>query len=271
MAEMHTTSKKDPASLADPATGGRSLPTVSVSPPPPDNRVLARLPPSDRALLAPHLQLVILQPGLQHRALAPDDVYFPHDGLVSLLVAMPNGETMETASAGRGGAVCPIVETDCGDGLLGVVAPGAVRASRVAAARLQPILRRSEALSRGLAACREALLLQLRQNAACAGLHSVEQRLARWLLEAADRSGSDLIPVTQDEVAQRLGVRRTTVTLIASGFQEIRAIRWGRSRVHILDHARLSPEACTCYAVLRERIGSLLPADPPFPEAIART
>jgi CRP-like cAMP-binding protein len=228
-----------------------------------DNRVLASLPSAELALLARHLHVVALQPGavLQHQDHPLDYVYFPHDGLVSLLAMTTNGETVEAASLGRSGAVCPIHKSDLRDSFLTAVAHGAVRASRMAASQLPVAQRECEAFDRALRACREALLLQLRQNVVCGGLHPVEQRLSRWLLESADRLESDVIPIpaTQEHVAQRLGVRRTTVTLLASKLQDAGAIRWGRSRVEILDRRRLEPMACGCYAALRERVDALLP------------
>jgi CRP-like cAMP-binding protein len=231
------------------------------------NRVLASLPRADLALLARHLHVVSLSPGtvLQHQDHPLDYVYFPHDGLVSLLAMTPNGDTVEAASVGCGGAVCPVLEASVGEGFLTAVALGAMRASRLAAAQLQIAQQESEALNRALRACREALLLQLRQNIVCGGLHPVEQRLARWLLEAADRLESDATPIlaTQEHVAQRLGVRRTTVTLLASKLQDAGAIRWGRSRVEVLDRVRLESAACSCYASLRERLNRRRPADSP--------
>src|SRR5262249_14444914 len=113
-----------------------------------------------------------------------------------------------------------------------------------------------------LAACREALVLQLQQSAVCGGLHPVEHRLPRWLLEAADRMGSFVIPATQEDVAQRLGVRRTTVTLLASKLPGIDATRWGRSRIEIRNRSRLEAAACSCYAVLRNRVNSLFAMHP---------
>jgi CRP-like cAMP-binding protein len=177
------------------------------------------------------------------------------------------GQTIETASVGRGGAVCPLLKSDAHEGFLTAIAQVSMRVSRIAAAQLQSAQRESEALSRALRACREGLLLQLRQNIVCDGLHSVEHRLARWLLEAADRLEADVEPiqVTQEHVAQCLGVRRTTITLVASKLQDVGAIRWGRSRVEIVDRAVLEPMACSCYAALRERTTSLFPADPAIP------
>jgi CRP-like cAMP-binding protein len=230
-----------------------------------DNRVLAGLPPADLALLTRHLHVVTLQPGavLQHQDHPLDYVFFPHEGLVSLLATTPDGGTIEAASVGRGGAICPLHESELHDGFLAAVAQASMRVSRIAATQLQTAQAECEALDRALRLCREALLLQLRQNLVCGGLHAVEQRLSRWLLEAADRLESDVMPITatQEHVAQRLGVRRTTVTLLASRLQETGAIRWGRARVEILDRKRLESTACSCYAALRERVSSLGPAD----------
>jgi CRP-like cAMP-binding protein len=209
------------------------------------NRVLAGLPPSDYALLAPSLRRVTLPPGVhrhQH-GLPLDHVYFPHDGVMLLLAITPEGRTIEMASAGRQGAVGPITRSDASNGL--VVAIGTQHASQISTARLQAVAAESEAVNRALSACREALLLQVQQNLLCSGLHSLEQRISRWLLETAHQLESLTIPVTQAIVAQCLGVRRTSVTLVARKLQEIGAVRWGRSRVEILDHARLEPEACS--------------------------
>ncbi len=227
-----------------------------------DNRVLASLPEADLALVARHLHVVLLKPGtvLEREGDPLEHVYFPHEGLVSLLAITPEGQTIEAASVGRGGAVCPLLDSDGSANFLSAAPFGALRASRIAAARLQALERESEALGRALAACREELLLQLRQRIVCSGLHSVEQRLARWLLDTADRleAGVMPIPVTQEEVGERLGVRRTSVTLLATTLQDAGAIRWRRSRVEIIDRARLEQMACCCYAALRERTRALL-------------
>src|SRR5262249_38364265 len=186
------------------------------------------------ALLSRHLHVIALQPGavLQHQDHPLEYIYFPHEGLVSLLAMTPNGETVEAASAGRAGAVCPILKTDLRDSFLTAVAHGAMRVSRMAVTHLPGAQRECEAFDRALRLCREALLLQLRQNIVCGGLHPVEQRLSRWLLEAADRLESNLIPIlaTQEHVAQRLGVRRTTLTPLASQLQDTGGSRWGGPR-----------------------------------------
>lgn len=226
------------------------------------NRVLASLPERDFALVAAHLHVVSVPAGavLQHQDDPVEYLYFPHDGLVSLLAMTPEGQSMKAASIGRGGAKCPILDTDA-ENLFSAVSLAPLHVSRLAATQLQALQRESDAFCQALSACREALLFQFRQNIVCSGLHSVEHRLPRWLLETADRLEAMLIPVTQDEVAQRLGVRRTTVTLLASSLQDAGTIRWGRSRVEILDRARLEVMACGCYVALRERTSALLPSN----------
>jgi CRP-like cAMP-binding protein len=231
-----------------------------------ENHVLAGLPEEELSAIRRHLQLVSLPPGtpLQHHDFGLDHVYFPHQGVISLLAVTPNGETIETASTGRAGALCPILATEQLDNLIGTIASGPVLASRIALGRLQAVLGDTKALGRALEACREALLLQLRQNLVCNGRHSVELRLARWLLETADRLEAEVIPATQEHVSQRLGVRRTTVTLLASKLQDIGAIRWGRSRIDILDRRRLGSMTCTCYDALGDKTRTLLsPGRPP--------
>jgi CRP-like cAMP-binding protein len=244
------------------ADGGLALPGTRVGTRRLENRVLAGLPQDDLARLARHIDVVSLpaSAALQDQNVGIDHLYFPHYGVISLLAMTDNGETIELASAGRGGAMCRIHASAPGDGLLLAIAPGPLRASRIHASRVSAALAESAALARALTACREALLLQLRQNLVCCGLHPVEHRLARWLLETAERSESELIPATQEQVAQRLGVRRTTVTLLASKLQDVGAIRWGRAKVQVLDRARLETMACGCHTALRERERGLLPA-----------
>lgn len=235
-----------------------------------ENRVLAGLPQAELAVLSRHLHAVPLQSGmvLQHQDRPPDFLYFPHDGLVSLLAMSPNGGTIAVATVGRAGAVCPNLESDLSDGFLTAVAESPTRATRMAVTSLPGARQECRMFARALGICSEVLLLQMRQSVVCGGLHTVEHRLARWLLEAADRLESDVIPIraTQEQVARRLGIRRTTVTLLASRLQGAGAIRWGRSRIDILDRRRLEPAACGCYAALRERVNALLP--PPHAVAV---
>jgi len=226
-----------------------------------ENRMLASLPASELAPLMRHLQVVALQPGavLHHQDHPLDYVYFPHDGLVSLLATTPDGATIEAASVGRSGAVCPVHRSDVDDCFLTAVTQSAMRASRMPAAHLQTFQTECVTLDGALRAWREALLLQMRQNIVCGGLHAVEHRLSRWLLEAADRLESDVLPIlaTQEHVAQRLGVRRTTVTLVAGRLEAAGMIKCRRGHMQIISHEQLERGSCECYGHGRTYMATL--------------
>ncbi len=236
-----------------------------------ENHLLASLPQRDIALLAPDLKPISVRSGtvLQLQAYPIEYVYFPHEGLVSLHAATDDGRMVQAASVGRAGAVCPVLKSGVREGLLTAVALTAMSISRIAMGKIIVAQQESQAINRALRACRQALLLQLRQSLVCDGLHLGEQRVARWILETADRLESDTlpIPVTQEYVAHCLGVRRTTVTLLVRALQDVEAIRWSRSRVEILDRARIEAKACSCYTALRERMRKLLPVDSASPRS----
>jgi CRP-like cAMP-binding protein len=103
------------------------------------------------------------------------------------------------------------------------------------------------------------LLAQVQQSAACNALHEAEARFCRWLLQSRDRSDSDVVPITQEFVAQMLGVRRTTVTLVAQSLQDAGLLRYRRGQIEILDRDTLEARACECYGVVRRAIEQYLP------------
>jgi CRP-like cAMP-binding protein len=110
----------------------------------------------------------------------------------------------------------------------------------------------------------ETLWVEAQQNAACNAIHDGSSRLCRWLLQCADRTGSDQVPLTQEFLAEMLGVRRTTVTLLAQELQRHGILRYTRGRITILDRAALEASACECYEVIRKRSSvavSLPPSD----------
>jgi CRP-like cAMP-binding protein len=103
------------------------------------------------------------------------------------------------------------------------------------------------------------LLAQVQQTAGCNALHRAEERLARWLLQTRDRVDSDRIPLTQEFLSQMLGVRRTTVTLLAKGLQREGLIRYRRGRVEIINRNGLEQAACECYHIIQQRTDQALP------------
>jgi len=222
-----------------------------------ENRLLASLPLSDMARLSSHLHVTSIEPGavLQLQGHPTEYVYFPHEGLVSLLATTSDGQMIQAASVGRAGAICPVRKLDVHEGFLTAIALTGMQVSRIDLKTINEAQQERETIREALRGCREEVLFQLRQNIVCCGVHSAKHRLSRWMLETADRLGRNVttIPVGQGVVGQCLGVRRTTITLMARNLRERGAIRWGRSRVEIMDRALLESMVCPCYAALRER------------------
>lgn len=228
------------------------------------NRLLAAMAPRDYALLAPYLADVLLERGamLQDMGERSGYVYFPHTGTVGLLCATPQQQLVETASIGREGAVgMPFGHAAAlGQRYRAMVQmPGT--AARLSAARFAEAVAESETL-RDLVAAQYALLLrQTQQNVVCGALHVVRARICRFLAHARDRCGSDTLPLTQEGIAQALGVQRTTVTLVLGTLQEEGAIRTMRGRILVRDAAGIAAQACACYPLVRD-LGNELTAAP---------
>jgi CRP-like cAMP-binding protein len=226
------------------------------------NRLLASLPADDFSLLAPHLVTVDLDRGrlLYDPGDRIETVYFPHDGVISLMTLMENGAAIESATIGSEGAL----------GLHAAVAPRTsmsraivqtpVKASRIGAHHLHEAWERSVRLRELVERHSEALFGHALQSVGCNALHSVEARFCRWLLACHDRISTDTIALTQEFLADMLGVQRTTVTAVARGLQEKGVIRYRRGVVDIIDRASLEALACECYDVIRRNYERLMPA-----------
>jgi CRP-like cAMP-binding protein len=226
------------------------------------NRLLAALPDDALALLEPDLRQLTLPQGVVcYGAGEPiDQVYFPHTGMISQLVTTGDGDMVETASIGREGGV----GLQCGFGprlsftRALVQIPG--KFSTISAARFEYAVSRNAALRDLILRYTETLWAEAQQNVACNAIHDGSSRLCRWLLQCADRIGSDQLLLTQEFLAEMLGVRRTTVTLLAQELQKRGILRYSRGRITILDRATLETCACECYGVakqdtLSQRIG----------------
>jgi CRP-like cAMP-binding protein len=178
-------------------------------------------------------------------------VYFPVSGVVSLVIKMTNAADVEVMTIGNEGVVgIPAilgVTSSTMEGLCQI--PG--RVLKVPAKVVLEEMRRTTSLNRLLLRYSEAVMIQLAQHAACNRTHSMEQRCARWLLMARDRVESDEFPLTQQFLAEMLGVRRATVTVIAGALQKAGVINYSRGRIHIVNRRGLESVACECYAVVR--------------------
>lgn len=226
------------------------------------NRLLAALPSAALRELAPHVRSVALERG---RVLFEpgDDVettHLPcHSTMVSLLLVTQDGREVEAASIGREGAAGGIVSAGHKPayGRAVVQIPGPSLA--VATEQLEAAKRRHPAISDLFSRYADALLAQVMQSVVCNALHPVEQRAARWLLSTHDRAGEDIIRLTQQGLAEMLGVQRTTVSGVAKALEHRGLIRQHHGHVEIVDREGLEGACCECYAAVDAHYRTLLP------------
>ncbi len=225
------------------------------------NRLLAALTSEDHSLLAPHLQKLSFELGalLQEAGNPVEHVYFPHAGMVSLLAVMSDGQGIETATVGSEGVVGAISGFGARRNFTRAVVQAPLVASRISNVHFRAALLISEPLRNLMASYNEVLLAQVQQTAACNALHTMESRLARWLLQTRDRVESDVLPLTQEFLSQMLGVQRTTVTLVARQLEQAGVIQTRRGRIVVLDRKGLEDVACECYAIVRDQMRGALP------------
>ena len=226
-----------------------------VSPPLPKNKLLAALSPDDFARLAPALDIIPLPlKQVLHKSGEPiASVYFPGGGFVSIVTVLQNGEMVEVATIGREGMIgaSAIVNGD--------PPPSAtmVQAETDTCYEMPVDIFRQEMDRHGrfyqlMTRYSQALVGVIMQSTACNAVHSVEQRLARWLLLAHDRVGRDDFPLTQEFVAMMLGASRPTVTVVAGTLQKAGLITYHRGHLTIVDRERLEAASCECYRTATE-------------------
>ena len=226
------------------------------------NSLLEALPAGDAALVAAHLVQVELERGrlLYDPGDPIDYVYFPHDGVISLMTLMENGAAIESTTIGPEGALGLMAAVAPRQSLSRAIVQTPLRAARITAERLHEAWEKSPALRHLVDRHTEALYGHAIQSVACNALHSVEARFCRWLLTCHDRISSDTIALTQEFLADMLGVQRTTVTAVARSLQEKGAIRYRRGVVDIIDRSVLQALTCECYGVIRGNYQRLLGA-----------
>jgi CRP-like cAMP-binding protein len=224
------------------------------------NRLLAALNSEDFALLAPHLSSIELDKG--RLLYEPGDlytsVYFPTDGVISLLTLLESGEAIENASIGREGALGLLVATGPRESLSRAIVQVPGRALRTPIAPVQELWRRSSGFRDLVARHHQAVHAHAIQSVACNALHSVEARFCRWLLACRERIDTDSVNLTQEFLADMLGVQRTTVTAVAQSMQNKGLIRYRRGVVDILDRQGLEAAACECYGAVKRTYKRLL-------------
>lgn len=226
------------------------------------NRLLAALTPRDFAVLEPHLDLVTLPRGKV--LFEPGDevttTYFPcHRTMVSLLIVTRDGREVEAATIGREGAVGGIVSEGHKPAFGRAVVQIGGEALAIATSHLEGAKGGSARFGDLFSRYADALLAQMMQSVACNALHRTEERCARWLLATHDRAGDKIIHLTQEALAEMLGVQRTTVTAVTGALQDRGLIRTHRGRVEVLDRKGLERAACECYRAVEDHFQRLLP------------
>jgi len=219
-----------------------------------ENRLIALLSRRDRAALLDisesvdlELGTVLCEPGEPTR-----HVYFPNDCFISLVAAIEGEPALEVGMVGREGMLGAQLVLGVGAMPLHALVQGAGMARRVAAAPFRHALSASSSLQQALNRYVYVLMAQLATSAVCTRFHSVEPRLARWLLMTQDRAHSDSFHLTHEFLAHMLGVRRVGITGAASDLQRNGLIRYHRGEITVLDRAGLEAAACSCYAADRE-------------------
>ncbi|WP_426526856.1 Crp/Fnr family transcriptional regulator [Bradyrhizobium sp. McL0615] len=225
-----------------------------------DNKLLALLPRREFGALAVHLTTVQLPQGtiVYEAGSEVDQVYFPHAGMFSLLAVMRDGKAIETATVGREGVVGAMAGLGLYKSLVRVNVQLPTTASRIASAAFRKSVTSSQAVRDLCIGYNEVLLTQARITAACNALHQIDQRFCRWLLQSADRAACDTVTLTQELLAEMLGVRRTSVTEVAVKVQDQGIITYSRGVIKILDRGALERMSCECYRTLVEHEATLI-------------
>ena len=228
---------------------------------PRQNHLLAALPRAEYERLLPHLELVPLPLGkaLYESGDPLSHVYFPTTSIVSLLYVMENGASAEIAVVGNEGIV-GIALFMGGETMPNrAVVQSAGDAWRLQGQLLKHEFNRAGALQHLLLRYTLAMLTQMAQTAVCNRHHSVDQQLCRWLLLSLDRLPSNELSMTQELIANMLGVRREGVTEAAGKLQDAGLISYSRGRITVLDRPGLEARVCECYEVVRKEFSRLLP------------
>jgi CRP-like cAMP-binding protein len=227
---------------------------------PKQNHLLAALPAAELMRLAPHLERVPLPLGsvIYESGGEQGHVYFPASGIVSLLYVMNDGSSAEIAVVGNEGMVGIALFMGGETTPSRAVVQSAGSAYRLEAAVVKAEFARGGALQRLLLRYTQSLIVQMTQTAVCNRHHVLEQQLCRWLLLSLDRLPSNQLVMTQQLIANMLGVRREGVTEAAGRLQADGLINYRRGRINVLDRAKLEERVCECYAAVRRESDRLL-------------
>ncbi|OUL31195.1 Crp/Fnr family transcriptional regulator [Nostoc sp. 106C] len=225
-----------------------------------ENRLLAALPAYEYERLVPHLKFVALSSGefLYEPEEPITQIYFPNNSVVSVIITTENGSTVEVGLVGNEGMVgIPVIlggNTTTTSGIVKI--PGSAMQMNADIVKIE--FERGGLLQKLLLRYVQALHAQVSQAAVCNRLHTLEARLARWLLTVSDRIQSDELPLTQEYISHMLGVRRSGVTVAAGTLSEQGIISYHRGHITILNREGLEATSCECYRIIKYELARLL-------------
>jgi CRP-like cAMP-binding protein len=231
---------------------------------PQQNHILDALPPAERERLFPHLTLVALPLGaaLYESGDTLRHIYFPTDSIISLLYVMEDGASAEISVVGNDGAIGVALFMGGETTTNRAIVQSAGSAYQLTGTRLKQEFGRHGELLHLLLRYTQALITQMAQTAVCNRHHSVDQQLCRWLLLSLDRLSSNQLTMTQELMANMLGVRREGVTEAAGKLQRLGVITYSRGQITVLDRPRLEQLSCECYRVVKKETDRLMPPRP---------
>jgi CRP-like cAMP-binding protein len=224
------------------------------------NHLLDRLPPKERDRLRADLETVTLKvrETLHKRGNRLEHAYFPQTGMVSFVIPLEEGGSVEVGTVGSEGMVGISLLLGGEFGLQEAMVQIEGQALRMSARKLRAAIEADAALRLHFARFAQCFHFQVAQTAACNAGHTLEQRLARWLLLARHRIGSDELPLTHEFLSMMLAVRRAGVTVTAGTLQQAGLIRHRRGHVTVLDPRALKDVSCECYRLITEHEEALL-------------
>jgi len=233
---------------------------MPATPDPKHNHILAALPRAARARLFPYLKLVPLPLGtvLYDSGDTLNHIYFPTDSIVSLLYVMESGASAEIAVVGNEGVIGIALFMGGETTPSRATVQSAGSAYRLTRKRLKDEFNRHGDLLQVLLRYTQSLITQMSQTAVCNRHHTVDQQLCRWLLLSLDRLSSNQLTMTQELIANMLGVRREGVTVAAGKLQKLGVIRYSRGQITVLDRPKMEKLSCECYAVVERETDRLL-------------
>jgi CRP-like cAMP-binding protein len=231
------------------------------------NHFLASLPPDDSDLLRPHLRqddltlrTVLFRPEEQI-----DRVYFPAAGIISLVVPLSDGYLVEAAMFGKNSVVGGGAALDGRVAVNQAIVQAPGSCLTIETGMLSRFVSESDSLRAALMRHELASYALTQQVAACNARHGLEERLCRWLMQTRDTLESDTLPLTQDFLAQMLGVQRTSLTLVARNLQESGLIKYRRGHIQVLDAVHLREASCECYGAINHHFERLIGWHPSEP------